>query len=126
MFNPLHAKPKLIVHSTQPYNAEPPLDRLRANLVTARPDFYVRSHGTIPALDEARHRLRVTGRVATALDLPMAELRDRFVSRTVTATMQCAGNRRADLRRVRPVSGDPWAPGAIGRASCRERVSDTV
>ncbi len=25
-------------------------------------------------------------------------------------------NRRADLQRVRPVSGDPWAPGAIGNA----------
>ena len=32
------------------------------------------------------------------------------------ATLQCAGNRRADMRRVRPVSGDPWAPGAIGNA----------
>ena len=89
MFNPFHAKPQLIVHSTQPYNAEPPLDRLRAKLVTAQPDFYVRSHGTIPDLDEAKHRLRVTGRVATPLDLSMAELRDHFSQRTVTATMQC-------------------------------------
>ena len=116
MFNPFHAKPSLIVHSTQPYNAEPPLDRLRAKLVTAQPDFYVRSHGNIPDLDETEHRLRVAGRVAAPLDLSMAELRDRFPHRSVTATMQCAGNRRADMRQVRPVSGDPWAPGAIGTA----------
>jgi sulfite oxidase len=31
--------------------------------------------------------------------------------------MQCAGNRRADLRAVAPVSGDPWAGGAIGNAA---------
>lgn len=30
--------------------------------------------------------------------------------------MQCAGNRRADMLAVAPVSGDPWAPGAIGNA----------
>jgi DMSO/TMAO reductase YedYZ molybdopterin-dependent catalytic subunit len=28
----------------------------------------------------------------------------------------CAGNRRADMQLVRPTSGDPWAPGAIGNA----------
>ncbi len=39
MFNPFHTKPQLIVHSTRPYNAEPPLDRLRTKLVTAQPDF---------------------------------------------------------------------------------------
>jgi len=52
----------------------------------------------------------------TPLDLSLDELRDRFPSRTVMATMQCAGNRRADMQRVRPTSGDPWAPGAIGNA----------
>lgn len=36
---------------------------------------------------------------------------------TVTAVLQCAGNRRADLQLVRPTSGDPWAPGAIGNAA---------
>ncbi len=36
---------------------------------------------------------------------------------TVTAVLQYAGNRRADLQLVRPTSGDPWAPGAIGNAA---------
>ncbi len=116
MFNPLRSKPDLIVHSETPYNAEPPLARLRARMTTAQPDFYVRSHGTIPHLDAATHRLSVGGRVATPLDLSMADLRQRFPERTVTAVMQCAGNRRADMQPVRPTSGDPWAPGAIGNA----------
>jgi sulfite oxidase len=116
MFSLFHSKPDLIVHSEQPLNAEPPLARLRAAYVTAQPDFYVRTHGNIPSLDAATHRLRVEGRVGTRLDLAMDELRDRFPRREVTAVMQCAGNRRADMRQVRPVAGDPWAPGAIGNA----------
>ena len=116
MSDPSRTSPDMIVHSTQPYNAEPPLRRLRAALVTARSDFYVRSHGDVPDLDEATHRLRVGGQVAVPLDLSMAGLRGRFARRSVTATLQCAGNRRADLQRVRPVSGDPWAAGAIGNA----------
>ncbi|MDQ2801434.1 MAG: molybdopterin-dependent oxidoreductase [Pseudomonadota bacterium] len=117
MLNPFHAKSDLIVHSTQPLNAEPPLDRLRASFTTAQRDFYIRSHGKIPKLDAASHRLRVGGKVATPLDVSMQELRERFAHRTVPAVMQCAGNRRADMLQVRPVSGDPWAPGAIGNAA---------
>ncbi len=113
---PLQPPSGLIVHPGATLNAEPPLGRLRAAFTTAQPDFYVRSHGTVPRLDESRHRLRVGGRVATPLDLSMADLRERFPHRTVGAVMQCAGNRRADLHEVRPVTGDLWAPGAIGNA----------
>lgn len=124
MLNPFRSKPRtavienenLIVHSHEPFNAEPPTDRLRAAFITPQPHFYVRSHGPVPMLDPAEHRLRIEGRVATPLALSLAELRSRFAARTVVATMQCAGNRRADMQRVRPVSGDPWAPGAIGNA----------
>ena len=50
------------------------------------------------------------------LELSVADLQERFTPRTVSAVMQCAGNRRADMQPVRPTSGDPWAPGAIGNA----------
>ena len=116
MFKPRRPKSELIVHSKEPYNAEPRLDRLRASMTTGRADFYVRSHGNTPKLDEAEHRLRVDGQVATPLTLSMVELRQRFPQRSVTAVMQCAGNRRADMQPVKPTSGDPWAPGAIGNA----------
>jgi sulfite oxidase len=116
MFDPFNSKPGLIVHSEKPYNAEPPLHRLRAHFITARPDFYVRSHGNIPHLDETKHRLRVDGKVTCPLNLSVAELRDRFPHHTLRAVMQCAGNRRGDMLQVRPVAGDPWAPGAIGNA----------
>ncbi|MCP1540162.1 sulfite oxidase [Methylorubrum extorquens] len=109
-------KDRLIVHGKTPYNAEPPLDRLRAAFLTDQADFYVRSHGDIPDLDADGYRLTVDGMVATPLDLSLADLKERFAPVTVTAVMQCAGNRRADMLAVAPVSGDPWAPGAIGNA----------
>jgi len=112
---PCNPKPGLLVRSEQPYNAEPPPGRLLASGTTAVADFYVRNHGDIPQLDAATHRLRVGGRVATPLDLSMAELR-RFPMRSVTAVLQCAGNRRADLQQVRPTLGDPWEAAAIGSA----------
>ena len=105
-----------LVHSEQPLNAEPALRRLRAAFITAQSDFYIRSHGAIPHLDEATHRLHVNGQVASPLNLSIRELRERFPRRTVRAVMQCAGNRRADMHRLRPVSGDLWSPGAIGHA----------
>ena len=88
-------KARLIVHGDQPYNAEPPLDRLRASYRTPAKDFYVRSHGDLPDLDEAAWRLTIDRGTSTALELSLSDLRIRFPEATVTATMQCAGNRRA-------------------------------
>ena len=116
MVDPIQSKSGMIVRSTTPYNAEPPLGRLCAFLTTAQRDFYVRCHGNIPVLDEVGHTLRVGGRVRTPLHINMAELRAQFPKRTVTAVMQCAGNRRADMQSVRSTLGDPWEPGAIGNA----------
>lgn len=106
----------LIVHSATPYNAETRLHRLRARFTTPQSDFYVRSHGPVPTLDAGSHTITIRGRIETPLDLSMRTLRDDFPIRSVMAVMQCAGNRRAELNRVRPVMGDLWAGGAIGNA----------
>jgi sulfite oxidase len=106
----------LIVHQREPLNAEPPLDRLRASFLTSAAVFYVRTHGNIPQLQAESHRLRIEGRVAQPLDLTLAELRQRFPLQKLTASLQCAGNRRAELERVRPVDGAKWGAGAIGTA----------
>lgn len=115
---PRHAEAdnRLIIHSDAPYNAEPTLGRLRRSFFTAQADFYVRSHGNVPQLDEHTHRLRVGGHVAAPLDLTVEDLRRQFAHATVAAVIQCAGNRRADMHRVRPTLGEPWASGAIGNA----------
>ncbi len=46
----------------------------------------------------------------------MDDLKSAFDQRTIVAVMQCAGNRRADVHRLKPVTGDPLEPGAIGNA----------
>ncbi len=111
--NPTRA---LIVHGTKPLNAEPPLDRLRGDFLTDVANFYIRSHGDMPDLDSGTHKVRVTGQVARPFDFTVGDLKGRFQPRTVTAVLQCAGNRRADLQSVEKTTGDPWAPGAIGNA----------
>ena len=115
MPNPFRKHPEMIVHGTAPFNAEPPMARLRDSYLTPQQVLYVRSHGDIPRLDGSRHRVRVEGRVSRPAALSLDDVR-RLAPRTVRAVMQCAGNRRADLEALRPVTGDPWAGGAIGCA----------
>ena len=107
-----------IVHRTDPYNAEPAPHALAGGHLTPVDTFYSRNHGRVPDLDPATWRLRVDGLVATPLELTMKALQHDFEQRTVTATLQCAGNRRADLDLVRSVPGeDLWGPGATSTAA---------
>ena len=106
----------LLIHSHEPFNAEPTLARLRASFLTAPADFYVRCHGTIPQVDANAFRLTIDGAVSEPLELSLADLFARFETVEIMATLQCAGNRRADLDAVAKVTGDPWSAGAIGTA----------
>ena len=109
-------KPGMIIHRAQPLNAEPPAARLRAAFLTPQEDFYIRCHGTIPRIAKDGYKLKIGGQGATSLELTPDELRSRFPQRRVTAVLQCAGNRRADMLQVKYVPGDPWGPGAISNA----------
>ncbi len=107
----------LVVHQEEPFNAETGLASLRAP-VTETDAFYVRGHGPVPEIDTDTWRLRVTGLVARELSLSLETLREAFRERTVTATLQCAGNRRTGLIAIRPILGEaPWGPGATGTAT---------
>jgi sulfite oxidase len=56
--------------------------------------------------------------VQRELSLSLETLREAFRERTVTATLQCAGNRRAGLVAIRDIPGEaPWGPGATGTAT---------
>jgi sulfite oxidase len=108
----------LIVHELEPFNAETGLAALAEGPVTATDAFYVRGHGPVPEIDPAAWRLRVHGVVERELELSLATLREAFREHTVTATLQCAGNRRAGLMAIRPIPGEaPWGPGATGTAT---------
>ena len=105
----------LVLRRPNPLNAETAPDKLIASFLTPQAHFYIRSHGPIPALADD-HRVVLDGLVDCPRAFTVAELRTSFAIRTVTATMQCAGNRRAHLQGVGTTSGDPWDVGAIGNA----------
>ncbi len=108
---------KFIVHTTSPYNAEPPLELLRENFITPRELFYVRNHGSVPEIDAQKFRLAVNGMVERELELSLDTLLNDFPKRTVMATLQCAGNRRDQLIAIQEIPGEvPWEAGAIGNA----------
>src|SRR4051794_36575484 len=108
----------LIVHEQEPFNAETPRAALADDPLTATDAFYVRGHGAVPEIDSAAFRLRVDGLVERELDLSLMTLREAFREREVTATLQCAGNRREGLIAVRDIPGEaPWGPGATGTAT---------
>jgi sulfite oxidase len=108
----------LIVHEQDPFNAETDLAGLAEGPLTATDAFYVRDHGPVPEIDHAAWRLHVHGLVERELDLSIGTLREAFREREVTATLQCAGNRRAGLIAVRDIPGEaPWGPGATGTAT---------
>jgi sulfite oxidase len=114
---PFDKHPRLIVRSRQPFNAEPPCDLLRENLTTPTELFFVRNHGSIPEISPEHYRLSVAGMLQQRLRLSLEEIRGNFSKSTVTATLQCAGNRRDELIEVAPVPGElPWSSGAIGNA----------
>src|SRR3954447_22684281 len=108
----------LIVHEREPFNAETGLAALDEGPLTATDAFYVRGHGAVPEIDPATWRLRVHGLVQRELALSLETLHEAFREREVTATLQCAGNRRAGLIAIRDIPGEaPWGAGATGTAT---------
>ncbi|PTM40584.1 sulfite oxidase [Bosea sp. 124] len=99
----------MIVHRKTPLNAEPRPPRL-ASFITPQKDFYVRNHGNVPKLSAETYSVKVG-----TIEFSIPDLQ-KMPQRKVTAVMQCAGNRRADMGEYKHVSGDAWRVGAIGNA----------
>jgi sulfite oxidase len=108
----------MVVHEEDPFNAETGAAALAEGPVTATDAFYVRGHAAVPETVPEAWRLRVHGLVERELDLSLVTLREAFQEREVTATLQCAGNRRVHLMAIRELPGEePWGPGATGTAT---------
>jgi sulfite oxidase len=108
----------MVVHEVDPYNAEPPAQGLADRLLTPIGSFYSRNHGTVPNLDPTAWRLVVDGLVSRPLEHSLRQLQDSFEHQEITATLQCAGNRRSGFIEVRDIPGeDPWASGATSTAT---------
>ena len=89
-----------------------PLEGLRYD-VTPVGMHYLLIHFDIPDVDPAGWRLSIDGEVARPLRLSLDDLMAR-PSRTLTVTLECAGNGRARLF-PRPLS-NPWLLEAVGTA----------
>ena len=98
-----------VVVKAAPFNAEAPLAALD-EFITPIDDFYVRSNLPVPAFDQAAWRLRVDGLVERSMEVAIADLL-AMPSRTLTCTLECAGNNRTRL--VPLPDGEPWGSGAI-------------
>lgn len=113
-------KSALIVRQQSPFNGGPALGALVNNPITPNDLFFVRNHGEVPQVDPAGYRLLVDGLVEQPLTLSLDEIRGRFPARTVTATLECAGNRRSEFSAVEPIAHElNWGPEAIGTAEWR-------
>ena len=108
--------PVLKLNTAQPFNAETPPLLLNNSYLTPNDLFFVRNHLPVPEIDAASFRLEVSGVGMETVSLTLEELKTQFPEHTVTATLQCAGNRRAELAAVKPVKGISWTGGAIGTA----------
>jgi sulfite oxidase len=108
----------MVVHEEEPFNAETVPAVLAEGPLTATDAFYVRGHAAVLEIDPGEWRLQVRGVVECELDLSLVTLREAFPEREVTATLQCAGNRRTGLMAIREIPGEePWGPGATGTAT---------
>ncbi|XP_043704204.1 sulfite oxidase isoform X1 [Telopea speciosissima] len=106
----------LKINSKEPFNAEPPRSALISSYVTPVELFYKRNHGPIPVVDDIeRYRVSIFGLIKNPKELSMADIR-KLPKYNVTATLQCAGNRRTAMSNVRKVKGVGWDVAAIGNA----------
>lgn len=108
-------QPARVIITEEPRNAETPLHALREALTPAR-HFFMRNHFQIPYLDPEEWRLRVAGAVARPFVLSLADLR-RLPARSVTATLECAGNGRIGFAPA--ALGEPWGIGGVSTGKWR-------
>ncbi|XP_076861178.1 sulfite oxidase, mitochondrial [Brachyhypopomus gauderio] len=108
--------PALIINSLKPFNAEPPAGLLSDSYITPSALFFTRNHLPVPQVDPSKYRLKIEGLPGNAVSLTLDELKSNFPKYTVTATIQCAGNRRSDMNKVKQVKGLNWGFAAISNA----------
>jgi DMSO/TMAO reductase YedYZ molybdopterin-dependent catalytic subunit len=102
----------LIVREQEPLNLEMPFSTL-SGFTTPNESFYVRCHFPIPEIAASDWRLAIKGEVEEPFELSYDELFG-MESRTLAATLECAGNNRNFLEAK--VKGVQWGLGAVGNA----------
>lgn len=102
----------LVIREKDPENLEFLFSALSSSLIP-KEQFFVRSHFPVPTADLKTWRLKVEGLLGQPCEFSYEELRE-MPSRTVTMTLECAGNSRIFLSPE--VAGVQWELGAVGNA----------
>lgn len=111
--------PVLKMHTEKPFNAETPRGILVESFLTPNEFFFVRNHLPVPDVRHTghAHRVEIGGvGIKKPVVLNVDNLKRNFKIYKVTTTMQCSGNRRSDMHKLKPVKGLPWSVGAISTA----------
>jgi sulfite oxidase len=108
--------PRLRALTTTPCNAETPSEGL-AEFHTPNELFYVRNHMWVPEVKEKDHQLTIELPNGDEKSYTMDDLKRMFKKHKITATLQCAGNRRKDMTvYAKQTNGLQWTAGAISSA----------
>jgi sulfite oxidase len=106
-----------VVRCENPFNGGAPLNLLTQNHVTPTNLFFVRSHGDVPQVDIDSYHLNISGKVKKTLSLSFDEIKNNFERVEVSATLQCAGNRRQELMAIKEIPHElAWNVEAISHA----------
>jgi sulfite oxidase len=109
--------PGLVVRNQKPFNAEVPPELLVDKYITPNELFFIRNHLPVPQVDLNSYKLTITGKgIPKDVEITYDDLKTKFKTKKVVATLQCAGNRRSELNTKKPVKGLEWGIGAISTA----------
>ncbi|XP_044305418.1 sulfite oxidase, mitochondrial isoform X1 [Varanus komodoensis] len=108
--------PALRVNTLKPFNAEPPPELLAEHFLTPNPLFFKRNHLPVPVVDPKTYRLQIHGPCGQVLSLSLQDLKKKYPKHEVTATLQCAGNRRSEMNAIKNTNRLGWGIGAISNA----------
>ena len=104
--------PGLTVYSKYPYNAGTIPELISDNYITPVDLTYVRNHHPVPIIDKDAYRLKL----GWGIELSLNDLKTKFPSHEITATLICAGIRRDEFNAIEPVQGIKWKADPVSTA----------
>ena len=124
--------PALVVRKEKPFNAEVPQLLLTDTYITPNSLFYVRHHHPVPKIDGDAFSLTLKGSTSEKLgseaNFSLRDLEEKFPKHSIVSTLQCGGNRRAQLEETgEKCQGLKWGIGAISTAQFGgAKLSDVI
>ncbi|KAJ4752033.1 Nitrate reductase [NADH] [Rhynchospora pubera] len=108
--------PSLRINAKEPFNAEATRENLISSYITPVEFFFKRNHGPIPLVDDiSSYNVSIGGLIAKSIQLSLDDIK-KLPKHNVTATLQCAGNRRTAMSNKKEVRGVGWDVAALSNA----------